>query len=80
MPDYIPHGYKELMGGTCGKPIPHGYVARYTGVDIASIQAHHIRCGQRGEAKRLSRTEGAIRNVIRYALARFGLTKLVGLW
>ena len=38
----------NLTCGTCGKPIPHGHVARYTGVDIASMQAHHMRCG-RGE-------------------------------
>ena len=71
---------RSLTCGTCGKPIPHGHVARYTGVDIEHVQAHHIRCAGAEEVRKAPKqTVGAIRNGKRYALARIGLTILAGL-
>ena len=66
---------RNLTCGTCGQPIPHGHVARYTGVDIASIQAHHIRCRQEGGGGPNWPGKPRRRNV----LARW-LDKFFGLW
>ena len=66
---------RDLTCATCGKAIPHGHVARYTGVDIEHIQTHHIRCVHERRPWSLRRTaRQAVRNVTRYALARIGLT------
>ena len=66
---------RDLTCATCGQPIPYGHVARYTGVDIEHIQAHHIRCGRARRPWSLRQeVRRAVRNVTRYALARIGLT------
>ena len=66
---------RDLTCATCGKPIPYGHVARYTGVYIEHIQAHHVRCGRARRPWSFRRTASeAVRNVTRYALARIGLT------
>ena len=66
---------RSLTCATCGKPIPHGHVARYTGVDIEHIQAHHVMCGRaRTRVVIVKQAESGFRNVIRNVLARIGLT------
>jgi hypothetical protein len=66
---------RDLTCATCGQPIPYGHVARYTGVDIEHIQAHHVRCGRARRPWGLRReVSKAVRNVTHYALARIGLT------
>ena len=65
---------RDLICATCGKAIPHGHVARYTGVDIEHIQVHHVRCGRAHTKGVVNQAESGFRNVIRNVLARIGLT------